>query len=278
MKEEAIIQSNDYRETLRLILKGRATQNPRYSLRAFARDLDLVPSRLSEIMNKKQGLSRRAAERIAQKLGFKDDNYELFCDSVSSLHARAENERKLATIRLVKHQSDAASIYRMRSDTFAIISDWYHLAILELMKLKSFRQDIRWIATELKVSPIQIELAIDRLLRMKLLTKDGSGKLSVSNDFGQIDSEIPLDCIGKFHRQLLAKAATSLATTAIDKREITSQLMALTHSEVAEVKRSLKKFRDTVTSNINRERMRRISSTHSRFSFIHFPKENSHDF
>ena len=60
----------DYRLLLKSELASRTNQNPNYSLRAFARDLDLAPSRLSEVLNGKQGLSTQAAEKIAKTLGY----------------------------------------------------------------------------------------------------------------------------------------------------------------------------------------------------------------
>ena len=90
----------DYRVQLQQEFDRRRKGNPYYSLRAFARDLAIAPSRLSEIFNHKQGLSRKVALRIADTLGFIGESRELFLDSVTSQHARSKSERQMAFMRL----------------------------------------------------------------------------------------------------------------------------------------------------------------------------------
>ena len=76
-----------YRSILKDELLRRIRQNPRYSLRAFARDLRLSPSRLSEVLSGKQGLSRQAAKAITERLGWRGSEAERFIDLVESQHA-----------------------------------------------------------------------------------------------------------------------------------------------------------------------------------------------
>ena len=57
----------------------------------------------------------------------------------------------------------------MTIDTFAIISDWYHYAILELIKLKHFKADARWIAKTLNLPVSAVKIATERLERVGLL-------------------------------------------------------------------------------------------------------------
>src|SRR5690606_35734224 len=96
-------QATDYKYILKEELASRCRQNPRYSLRAFARDLKLAPSRLSEILSGKQGLSRAAAEKVAKALGYGPGETERFCDLVESVHARSRRNRESAKVRLTKH-------------------------------------------------------------------------------------------------------------------------------------------------------------------------------
>ncbi len=58
----------DYRDILKNELERRMNANPRYSLRAFARDLLTPASRLSEVLNGRRGLSEASADRIVRRL------------------------------------------------------------------------------------------------------------------------------------------------------------------------------------------------------------------
>ncbi len=62
-------QADSPRSFLRLEFERRLKRNPRYSLRAFARQIGLQPARLSYVLSGKHGLSRDAAALIASRLG-----------------------------------------------------------------------------------------------------------------------------------------------------------------------------------------------------------------
>jgi hypothetical protein len=67
--KETAQKTGSYRDLLKRELESRCGRNPRYSLRAFAKDLGLSAPRLSHVLNGRFGLSRAAAEAIADKLG-----------------------------------------------------------------------------------------------------------------------------------------------------------------------------------------------------------------
>jgi uncharacterized protein (TIGR02147 family) len=253
MLQDVIKRNTDYRDALRDILAIRMKQNPRYSLRAFARDLGLVPSRLSEIINKKQGLSRNAAEKVSKKLHLDNDLCELFCDSASALHSRSPSERRMAQIRLMKRHNESVEYHQLKIDVFNIISDWYHLGIIELMKVKDFREDPFWIAQQLKITPVQVELAIDRLIRMKLIERQ-DGKLVALAPSGQIEGEIPSESIRKFHRQILTKAGLALGSPHIEQREYSANIMAISRDELTEAKNHIRRFRERFSEQLNNEK------------------------
>ena len=73
--------------TLQGALEARQRKNPSYSLRAFAKDLEMDSSNLSAILAKKRGLPSRRASGIAKKLKSLRKTKHPFPDS--SLAARA---------------------------------------------------------------------------------------------------------------------------------------------------------------------------------------------
>lgn len=243
----------DYRLILKEELDSRCAQNPRYSLRAFARDLKLAPSRLSEILNKKQGLSRKAAERIADILGYGGEERDYFCDLVDSLHARSKSEKEVARIRLMKYRREAEEFFQLRVDTFKIISDWYHLGILELINLDGFRDEPRWIARTLRITPVQAELAVERLIRVGLLERKGE-RLAATTGTGWIQSEIPSESIRKFHRQILQKAGDALATQTLAEREFTANVLTINRKDLTEAKNEIRRFQQRFCQNLKNQK------------------------
>ena len=77
----------------------------------------------------------------------------------------------------------------LTGETVALIADWYHFAILELTRLSEFRADSRWIARVLDISVDEVNVALQRLIRLDLLDMastdrwvDTSGEACVSID------------------------------------------------------------------------------------------------
>lgn len=93
----------DYRKALAKELLRRRQRNPRYSLRAFARDLIVPASMLSEILNRRAGLSHATALRLINKIELPKEEVGAFLNSVILHHARDEQKRTDALMAL-RHQ------------------------------------------------------------------------------------------------------------------------------------------------------------------------------
>lgn len=235
--------ATDYRSILKEELNARCEQNPRYSLRAFARDLNLSPSRLSEILNRKQGLSRKAAEKVALALGYRAEETMMFCDLVSVKHARSLKEKEEAHLRLIKRQTEVKrdERFQLQLDAFKVISDWYHLGILELMKMKSFRSDVKWMSRRLGIPVIQVELAIDRLARVGLLKREGNRFVAIQSD-GWIPGGVPSESIRKFHRQVLQRAIDAISTQPVNERILGTHFLTLNKSDLKDAAGEIERF------------------------------------
>lgn len=238
---EMITPERNYRDILRDELNRRTGNNPRYSLRSFARDLKLAPSRLSEIFNGKQGLSKVSAQKIANTLGYSTQERTIFCDLVESMHARSKITKQAAQLRLQKHMT-TQTYKTIELDAFTAVSDWYHFAIVFLMKLDGFQSDPDWIAKKLEISRSEVTSALERLERLKLIEKKGTQYRALQDYISTTDG-IPSDAIKKFHSQILEKAAAALYTQSVDERDFSTILMAIDSRNVGDIKKRIKKFR-----------------------------------
>lgn len=230
----------DYRAFLKQELEVRCKRNPRYSLRCFARDLGLSSSRLSEVMTGKSGISRERAKAIGILVGLENSRLDLFCDLVEAQHARSTIKRELAKKRLLKYEAPHHT--ELQIDTFRVISDWYHYAILELTYLPGFESTSSWISSSLGISPTEARLAVERLLRLNLLIKE-NGKLRAREDFTTSTDGVPSDAIRKFHKQLLDKALAAIEGQPTHVRNFSSVILAFDSNKYDEAVDRLKKFR-----------------------------------
>lgn len=70
-----------YVEKLKEVLEERQLNNSKYSLRAFARDMDLHCSTMSQILRGKRNLPLKRANDVADRLGLSDDDKKRFMES-----------------------------------------------------------------------------------------------------------------------------------------------------------------------------------------------------
>lgn len=233
--------SLNYREMLLQELEKRCRRNSQYSLRSFARDLSISPSRLSDVLKGRYGLSRAAAEKIAKKMQWEPIRRTYFCDLVASVHSRSRTQKKEARKRLKRLYRDLHS-QQLSLDAFQLISDWYHYAILELTLTEDFQSDTAWISQRLAVNEHLIESAIQRLIRLGLLEKKNNTlKATAHNTF--TPSGIPNEAIRKNHRQILQKAQAALDSQTVDQRDFSSVVLAIRKKDLPEAQEAIKAFR-----------------------------------
>lgn len=239
--EKTMNALQDYRKFIRDTLNEKVQSNPRYSLRAFARDLNVSPSILSEVISGKHGLSEKLANRIALKLGLNQEEKSLFCDQVTALHSRSSTKRDLAAKRIeqvkLMHKENP-----LQMDIFKIISDWHHFAILEITYLEDFKSENSWISKKLGITKLEVDASIDRLMRVGLLRHE-NGKLRATEDYTSTPNDIPSEVIKKFQRQLIEKSLTALNMQDIGNRDITSLTLSIDKKKLPCAKKMLKEFR-----------------------------------
>ena len=215
----------DYRDILQLRFDQRHGRNPAYSLRAYARDLKISPSQLSEVLSRRHHLSATVAESIGKQLAFDDAERAFFKDLVESQTGRTEASRVKARTRLLKFRFDDADT-RLKLDQFKAIADWYHFAILELFKTKSFRNDVKWIAKALKITPKVAKNALERLERLGFVEKAAEG-FALKRVRSFTDSDTPQGALRDYQKQLLDLAASALHTQTKAERVTLSAIAAI---------------------------------------------------
>ena len=237
-----LTEYTDFRQIFRDELARRCRVRPQYSLRAFARDMEINPPRLSEVLAGKKGLSRTAAIKIGTRLGFNKTENQYFADLVDAQSARSLATRKIAQTKL-HHARTHAEARLLQLDAFQIVSDWYHFAILQLMQLSTFRSDHAWIAKMLGIPIDSVNEAMVRMIRLDLIKKNPNGYQLLKDYVTTSSGEIPSEAIRKFHRQVMTKAIAALEEQPTTTRDITTLLMPIDSTKIEAAKKSIGKFK-----------------------------------
>ena len=236
--------NSDYRSILHEHFNARRMRNPAYSLRCFARDIGWSPSRLSEALNGKAGLSLTKAKDIAQRLALSSAEKELFTTLVIEKHGRSATERLLAKKRVLEIRPND-DLNPISIESFKVIRDWYHLAIVELLKIRDFRHSSEWIAKRLKIPVDTADSAIKRLLQVGLLVQKNK-RLVAAAPRNAIGNGVSSESIKTFHTQILNKAIDSIYGQPRDSRYVSASMIAIDIKDLPIIKAKLQEFQDSL--------------------------------
>ena len=227
--ETNIMENNHSQLWLENILAEKIKKNPQFSLRAFARLVDVSPAVLSRILSGKRKLTFNLATRIADALVLgpieRETLYSFFLNTVEKKTEEEKNQKELSI------------------DCFNAMKEWYHYGITQLLYLESFKEEPKWIAKMLSISELEAKMAIERLLRLEILDRDENGKLYRTAAHLSTTTDIASAGIRHFQKQILEKSIESLENDDLLERDITSITIAINEDRLSEAKLEIKKFR-----------------------------------
>lgn len=229
-----MIEQQRIRHTLHRAYLRKRARNRNYSVRSFARFLEVNPSAVSEILNGKRRVSTAVASRILKKLNLTLQEKQDFL---------IEAQRRKPTF--FERSLGEDSFYRiLKADQFRVVSDWYHYAILSLAEIRGFRGESRWLAHRLGIGSEQAEAALLRLERMGMLVRDSLGRLKPSGNYFMSPDEVPDCAIREAHREGLDLARNSLEQDSLSERDFISMTLAIDPKKLDGAKKLIRKFRD----------------------------------
>jgi uncharacterized protein (TIGR02147 family) len=234
---------SDYRQMLQQELLRRVARNSQYSLRAFARDLDLSPGFLSGLLAHRKGLSDSRANLISGKCAWSEHDKKLF-----SLLVRLETTELVDEEGRLKHQiaelKAASAVHSQSEDLqfefFKIIGEWYHAAILELLALKDAVHKASWLAERLSLPQDVVESSISRLMRVGLLEKDGERWKRGSQHV--VVPQTPSECVRSFHRSYLEAAVNAVEEQDVKQRILQTTLVPIAPAMIPKIQTQMHRF------------------------------------
>ena len=211
-----------FRETVLKNLRETFLQNkeadPNFSLRAYARLIDIDPTFLSRILSGKKKLTYKTALRIANKL-------DLPIDQILDRFTERRN---------------------LSEDIFSPISRWYFFVILELNKLFSFKKDKSWIAQKIGISDEEVEEALQILSEQgHLNSKDDNWDVTLyeSRWDGVKD---PSERKRNFQKQVIRKAHNAIDKFPPTERDAYSMAIAADPDTLPLIKQKIRNLSEEI--------------------------------
>ncbi len=233
--------NTDYRTIIKNEFDYRKSNNNSYSLRSFARDLGMSPSRLSEVLARKGGLSLKKGTEIAKLLGLNAEEIKYFQSLVLLEQAHAYNDTEKLKNSIDSFQ--ASQNFKMLSnEVFRVVSDWYYFAILTVMELNDYDGSCEWIAKRLGLDLSLVQSAIETMMKLNLVVEHENRFTSTNEDICTT-TDISNRALRISHKQTLDQAKKSIDEVSVERRDISSMTMAIDKNKIPEAKKRIKEFR-----------------------------------
>ncbi len=219
------MEQNHHVDLLILEHIRRKNINARYSERAFAKSLGLSPGFLKLLFQGKKNISQSRAKIVADRLNWTQSQKSTFLKSVPA----SSKVEKMLKNKFVLSDTD-----------FFEVSDWFHFAIIELIKVKKGKVTTDQICKEFNISRTEADFALKHLVRLEILkTKDS--KIYSAPDKYEIPS-VSSSGIRKYHKQMLNRAIEAIEDQPMEQRDLRGLTLAFDQKQISEAQKEIQKF------------------------------------
>lgn len=240
----SVFEHTSYRTFLGNTLEDKVKKNAAFSLRSFARSLELSPSHLSRVLSGSKKLSVVMAGRVAQRLQLNRSETAYFMLLIQ-LEMTKDESLRAEILKTMSSRSKSAQRKTLDLEAFKTIADWQHFAILSLIKTPNFQNDPQWIAKRLDIHPLEATHAIQRLLTLNLIEKGPMGELrAIESQDVTTSDDVVSTAIRENHRQQMQRAMNALNRQPMDLREFNNLAVTMRPQDTERAKKLIRDFVD----------------------------------
>jgi uncharacterized protein (TIGR02147 family) len=218
------------------------------SLRRFAQQSGISPSYLSRIISGKRPLTRAGASKIVRCMQLLPSESNYLQNLVDLQNHQRPELRVQAMENLVRLKPQHGRTIPLES--FKIIADWYHFAILVLSKTWGFTLRPQWLAKRLGITAAEAKQGVRRLIDLGLLEKRERWR-AVDGAALETPHDVTSSAVQENHRQHL-KLADQALSLAIELREFANLTLAMNVNDIPEAKRRIREFLDLFDRDMDR--------------------------
>jgi uncharacterized protein (TIGR02147 family) len=201
-------------------------------------------SLLQMVLNHQRTLTRTAARALAKSLGLDASQTRYFIHLVDWNQSETPEDRDLHWDQLVK-SAPLEDLYLLRNDEVVILHKWYMLALLDMVRLKNFRNDPKWIANKFgkRITPKEAADCMALLQKLGLIRIE-NGKCIPTDKiiFGGLGTEVSQEVIVNYHVQAIPVGMNVLCRTDFSEREFAAASIAIRKEALSLFKDEIRAF------------------------------------
>lgn len=241
-----ITNFTDYRVFLRVYADSMKKKNPRWSLGAWAKALDLkTTSSITKILNAERDAGTAITERLINYFKFDEAQAQYFRDLVKL--QKMKKDPAIANILLEKMSSlkSEETSRALAEEDYLFLSNWYYLVLCEMCRNKAFKKDYKWISSKLipEVDPKEVRKAINLLQKEELIKTNEDGSLAPSYERLYAISKKHARIIRLFYSQLIDISQNALLGMPPEERHFSTLMVHLSSKSLERANQLIADFR-----------------------------------
>ena len=243
----------DYRAFLSDSLLHIQMRNPKYSATAYVRQAGFGENSrgyFNLIMSGKRNLSSSTILGFAKTLKLNEKETFHFENLVHYNQSTTSTQKGLYFERINKNMKGKTSkAFELLRSQYNYFSNWYLVAIRELVSTNNFKEDYDFISKRLKnkVNKKEIIEAINDLINLGLLARDSKGILIQSEEFINFtDNSMNYTVVNVLHSQMLDRAKESLSEDEYKNRSASCVVLATDSDNFDKIREEIKAFRESM--------------------------------
>lgn len=241
---QSIYNYQDYRVFLRDFYTDCSQRNPKFSLRSFAAKLNINVSNIVRILNGQRNISSDCRDRIVVFLKLRDRETEYFNLLVQYNQSKnpADKQAHYAQVLLFRK----ARLRNLGKEHDEYFSNWYNVALRELLNILQCKVTSRELSTMLIPSPQpnEVRKALNLLKNLGLIHRSEDGKYTLTEQIVSTPTEWTSTAIHLFQSAMADLGKQALDRFGKNERDISTLTLSLSDDGMTKIKDVMKRARD----------------------------------
>jgi uncharacterized protein (TIGR02147 family) len=246
-----LFQYVDYRLFIKDFFEAKKRKNASYSASLFVRRAGLGENSrgyLKLIIDGKRNLTSHTIRSFSEAMDLTNAQSLYFENLVFFNQAEKPKDRKYYFERLEScSQGKHSKPIELLQSQLSLVSNWYVLAIRELIALPEFNEEPAWISKNLrgKVTRDEVKSAIKALLSVGLIKRDEkTDRLIQSESTFKIIGGVFNEFLQNYHLQMMDRAREAIQEDPYAERHASGLIFSVPKRVLPEIIQSINQFRD----------------------------------
>lgn len=224
--------SLDYRDYLKDIYNHRRQFDLKYSIRAFARDLNVPVSTLFGVLQYKKNLTSKQVQHIVDLKIFEESERRHF-SFLFEYEVTSSSDRKSQILSEIKILEYISSRKRATAEKTNSLTHWYDIALIELASNENIGLKSDWAASLLNLAPEDVQESLNRLTALGFLNQEND--IYKKKNHGYVfEAKAESTILTKIHIEFLKQLIRSMETQSSTERVVGTETFYFSKTQFEE--------------------------------------------